>query len=138
MPNDVAILGELKENGRRDYGKLWKDLIVAIQGKLERERIKTQTDVCCCAIEDPSAWGYMTSEEHGPFIPSTAGSDVQPFRVHLFGNKAEGFVIPPKLEEHVVVLHRGLDYIDYYGELSSLVSRSPSLPELFLMLDLLD
>jgi hypothetical protein len=58
---------------------------------------------------------------------------VQPFRVHLFGNKAEGFVIPPELEEHVVVLHSGLDYIDYYKELSELVSPFETAPGFFLM-----
>jgi hypothetical protein len=74
-------------------------------------------------IENPGAWGYKITKEHAPFIPTpNPSSDVQPFRVHLFGNKAEGFVIPPELEEHVVVLHSGLDYIDYYRELSELVS----------------
>jgi hypothetical protein len=58
---------------------------------------------------------------------------VQPFKVHLFGNKADGFVIPPELEAHVVVLHSGLDYVDYYKELSELVSPSKLLLELFLM-----
>jgi hypothetical protein len=58
---------------------------------------------------------------------------VQPFKVHLFGNKADGFVIPPELEAHVVVLHSGLDYMDYYKELSELVSRSELLHDLSLM-----
>jgi hypothetical protein len=47
LPNDVAILGELKENGRRDYGKLWRELIVAIQGEDHATEDQSQADVSC-------------------------------------------------------------------------------------------
>lgn len=50
-------------------------------------------------------------------------TDVQPFKVHIFGTQKEGTVIPEELLEHVIVFHSGLDYVDYYRELSQLVSR---------------
>jgi hypothetical protein len=36
IPNDVAILGDVKSDGRRNYAKLWKDLIAAIRGESDR------------------------------------------------------------------------------------------------------
>ncbi|GHJ88885.1 hypothetical protein NliqN6_5287, partial [Naganishia liquefaciens] len=100
-PNDVAVLGDVDDWGRRDYPKLWANLMQAIQ-------------------EDPGAWGYTISPENGHFIPSLEATDVQPFRVHLFGARKEGTVIPEELLEHVLVFYSGLDYIDYYRELSKL------------------
>lgn len=76
--------------------------------------------------DNPAEWGYTISQENGHFIPSTTASGVHPFRVHLFGVKKEGVHIPPELEEYVLVFHSGLDYVDYYRELSKLVSRSIS------------
>lgn len=36
IPNDVAILGDVKSDGRRNYAKLWRDLIAAIRGESDR------------------------------------------------------------------------------------------------------
>lgn len=72
--------------------------------------------------ENPSEWGYDISPETGYFVPSSDLSNVQPFRVHLFGGLEKGFEVPPELEEHVLVFRKGLDYVDYYRELSKLVS----------------
>lgn len=73
-------------------------------------------------IGNPSAWGYTISPQNGYFLPSTAATDVQPFRVHIFGARLEGTIIPDELLAHVIVFHTGLDYVDYYRELSKLVS----------------
>lgn len=70
----------------------------------------------------PAEWGYTISPENGHFIPVASSSNGQPFKVHVFGAREEGVHIPPELEEHVLVFHTGLDYIDYYRELSKLVS----------------
>lgn len=72
-------------------------------------------------VENPSEWGYDISPETGYLVPSTYSSNVQPFRVHLFGGVEKGLRIPPELEEHVLVFRRGLNYVDYYRELSKLV-----------------
>lgn len=71
--------------------------------------------------ENPSAWGYDVSQETGYFIPAPSPSDIQPFKVHLFGGLEKGMRVPPELEEHVLVFRSGLDYVDYYRELSKLV-----------------
>lgn len=90
--------------------------------------------------ESLSAWGYTISSDHGHFIPSTEATDVQPFRVHIFGARKEGVVIPEELLGHVLVFHSGLDYVDYYRELSQVVSRwllfTVSLPESLAFQDL--
>lgn len=124
MPNDVAILGDVDDWGRRDYPKLWAKLIEAIQGG--DFAISLVPESLTPLSEDPSVWGYTISPESGHFIPSTEPSDIQSFRIHIFGCKKEGIVIPEELLEHVLVFHSGLDYVDYYRELSKVVSPHPS------------
>lgn len=124
MPNDVAILGDVDDWGRRDYPKLWAKLIEAIQG--EDSAISLVLKLLSLLSEEPFIWGYTISPENGHFMPSTETSDVQPFRIHIFGGKKEGIVIPEELLEHVLVFHSGLDYVDYYRELSNVVSQHSS------------
>ncbi|KAJ9103198.1 hypothetical protein QFC21_002621 [Naganishia friedmannii] len=101
IPNDVAILGSVNNDGRRGYRELWADLMTAIG-------------------ESPTEWGYEISPLNGHFIPLPAHSDVKPFRVHLFGGREKDVEIPAELEAHVLVWHGGLDYGDFYGQLAKM------------------
>jgi hypothetical protein len=122
VPNDVAILGDVKGDGRRNYAKFWADLVRAIQGELSRYSYRFAAHVSTTVAENPSEWGYTISPDTGHFAPSLKLPDIQPFKVHLFGRLFEGVHIPPELEEHVLVFHPDLDYVDYYRELSKIAS----------------
>jgi hypothetical protein len=95
----------------------------AIQGEQTSRELDASLMLWWPSPDNPAEWGYTVSAENGHFIPSASLADVQPFKVHLFGIKEEGAHMPPELEEHVIVFHSGLDYVDYYRELSRLVGR---------------
>lgn len=122
VPNDVAILGDVKGDGRRDYAKFWEDLVRAIQGELSGHAWRFAAYVPTAVTGNPSEWGYTIAPDTGSFVPSLRLPDIQPFKVHLFGRLFEGVHIPPELQVHVLVFHPDLDYVDYYRELSKLAS----------------
>lgn len=61
--------------------------------------------------------GLHCFARHRPLHPFTKTIDVQPLRVHIFGERKEGTVIPEELLVHVLVFQSGLDYVIYYREL---------------------
>jgi hypothetical protein len=122
IPNDVAIIGNVNHHGWRKYKEFWADLMKAIQGEQTSRELNDSLIPWWPSSDNPGEWGYTVSAENRHFIP-TASSNVQPFRVHIFGVKEEGAHIPPELGEHIIVFHSGLEYVDYYRELSRLVGR---------------
>ncbi|KZO94022.1 hypothetical protein CALVIDRAFT_484889 [Calocera viscosa TUFC12733] len=91
-----AVIQGLFERSRRDFDGVFFDLIFSLS-------------------EDPSAWGYEYPEKAQRV---NLDRDTPPFELHLVGGNGN-LDIPEELQ-HVVHLHRHLDYWTYYELMQSM------------------
>lgn len=68
-------------------------------------------------LGDAAAWGYLPQREPGrPYEPTQDGNN-RPFTLHLIG---DGNIEIPEELSNVVVIHRGLGYIEFYALMQSM------------------
>ncbi|RPD62106.1 hypothetical protein L226DRAFT_463709 [Lentinus tigrinus ALCF2SS1-7] len=91
----AVIQGSL-DPGRRDYNRVFKDLIVSLH-------------------EDPDAWGYHPLDGRRSFVPNHGGS-APPFELLLVGT---GSVTIPDELAYIVSIHHDLTYKEFYALVAS-------------------
>ncbi|KAI0773704.1 hypothetical protein C8Q74DRAFT_1201446 [Fomes fomentarius] len=90
-PLTKAVIQGKFELERRDYGRIFKELIASMN-------------------EDPAAWGYHSLEGRTAFEPNH-NSPAPPFQLLLVGSQYIG--IPQELA-NVIVIYRDLPYKEFY------------------------
>ncbi|GJE84823.1 hypothetical protein PsYK624_008990 [Phanerochaete sordida] len=92
-----AVIQGSFDTSRRDYYDFFNELIASLH-------------------KNPEVWGYRPLGYDISFVPSHQSVD-PPFELALVGSG--DLEVPPELA-HVVSIHRGLDYVDFYALISGM------------------
>lgn len=119
FPSNAVIQGNM-EQGRRDYDRIFENLVTAINGEQDVQYLKYAMPDHKHPTAKPHAWGYKTAALGKPFVPDT---NTSPFKLHLVGqvNPNAPLKIPVELEENVISIHQALPYPVYYDFLAHAV-----------------
>lgn len=117
-----AVIQGNFQRDRRDYDNIFSDLTEALQSKSEiKKKIAVSGDTSRNRsddiLENAEAWGYQApAGQEEPFEP-IHDEESHAFTLHLIG---EGQLDIPRELSNVVVIHRGLSYLDYYALMQSM------------------
>ncbi|KAH9475867.1 hypothetical protein JR316_0011427 [Psilocybe cubensis] len=98
---NVVVQGNM-DQGRRDYKKLFDDMMDALK-------------------ENAEFWGYKPLEEgtNGSYVPLEPSFGMEPFLIHLAGGTVRNLVVPQALL-NVVKVHQSLPYPEYFALMNSM------------------